>query len=83
MNWFIADLIILDLGLPGKNGFDILSEIAEAPPSLKAIPIVILTNFPDFEYLSVEHYDLPFIKYLKKPCEVHELKNILSSSKLN
>jgi two-component system copper resistance phosphate regulon response regulator CusR len=34
------DLLILDLGLPGKHGFDVLREVREDDPGL---PIVILT----------------------------------------
>ena len=37
------DILMLDLNLPGKHGFEILQEI-KADPSLKAIPIVILTS---------------------------------------
>ena len=37
------DILLLDLNLPGKHGFEILQEI-KADPSLKTIPIVILTS---------------------------------------
>lgn len=37
------DLIILDLVLPGKNGFDVLKEIKDSPKT-KDIPVIILTN---------------------------------------
>ena len=37
------DLIILDLLLPRKNGFEILSEL-KLNPETKDIPVVILTN---------------------------------------
>jgi len=37
------DLIILDLMLPIKNGFDVLTEIKQ-DPKLKKIPVIILTN---------------------------------------
>ena len=37
------DILMLDLNLPGKHGFEILQEI-KADPSLKTIPIVILTS---------------------------------------
>lgn len=37
------DLLILDLILPGKNGFEVLSEI-KLNPKTKDMPIIILTN---------------------------------------
>lgn len=38
------DIIILDILLPGKNGFEILKEIKNND-SLKEIPVIILSNF--------------------------------------
>jgi DNA-binding response OmpR family regulator len=37
------DLVLLDLILPGKNGFDVLSEI-KSKPEVKNIPVIILSN---------------------------------------
>lgn len=37
------DLVILDLILPGKNGFEVLSEM-KLNPETKEIPVIILSN---------------------------------------
>ena len=39
----VPDLIILDLNMPRKNGFQVLGEI-RSDPDLNGIPVVILTN---------------------------------------
>lgn len=42
------NLIILDLLMPGKNGFDVLKFIKEHP-EFHNIPLIILTNFEKYE----------------------------------
>src|SRR5271168_2629032 len=36
------DLILLDLGLPGTNGFELLRHLKEAPET-QSIPVIVLT----------------------------------------
>src|SRR2546423_14265732 len=36
------DLILLDLGLPGMNGFDLLVQL-KASPKTQSIPVIVLT----------------------------------------
>ena len=56
------DLILLDLGLPGRDGREILADI-KGNDELKEIPVVVLTgsqssyeDFQESEQLSVEGY---------------------------
>jgi len=42
----IPDLIMLDLILPKKSGFEVLKELKENP-RLAAIPVIILTNLEE------------------------------------
>ncbi len=42
------DLILLDLVLPGKTGFEVLKEIRENP-DLQKTPVIVLTNLEDLE----------------------------------
>lgn len=38
-----ADLIILDIGLPDKNGNEFLEELAQTYPNLTTIPVVVIS----------------------------------------
>ena len=42
------DLILLDLILPRKDGFEVLKELKE-DESTKGIPVIVLTNLEDIE----------------------------------
>ncbi|MFA6296117.1 MAG: response regulator [Patescibacteria group bacterium] len=44
----IPDIIILDLLLPGIDGFEVLQRI-KSKPEMKNIPVIILTNLGDKE----------------------------------
>jgi len=78
------DLILLDLILPDKNGFEILKEI-KSDPVLSKIPVIILSNLGQEEdilkgkKLGVKDY---FVK-AKEPIEViiKKVKNILKVEK--
>lgn len=41
---FKPDAVVLDIQLPGKNGFEILEEI-KSDPTTKAIPVIMFSNF--------------------------------------
>lgn len=38
-----ADLIILDIGLPDKNGNEFLEELAQLDPKMNTIPVVVIS----------------------------------------
>lgn len=40
---YIPDVVLLDIILPKKDGFEVLKQIRENP-SLKSIPVILLTN---------------------------------------
>lgn len=71
------DLILLDLGLPGEDGFEILEELAELHGTPLDIPVVILTGYEHFSYLK-KTYELSVTDYLTKPCSAEQLQTILS-----
>ena len=69
------DLILLDLGLPKKNGTEVLAEI-KGDPSLKRIPVVVLTSSDAQEDIFAT-YDLHANAYTKKPVDADDFVNAI------
>lgn len=71
MNWLenhpteLPDLILSDLNMPGRNGFDILSDI-RAESSYRAIAVVITSN-SSTEPIVARCKELGAIAYMVKP----------------
>jgi DNA-binding response OmpR family regulator len=74
------DLIILDVMMPGKDGYDICAVLKEKPET-KEIPVMMLTVLADPVHIE-KGKKLGVVAYLTKPFEPRELeqqiKNILS-----
>jgi chemotaxis family two-component system response regulator Rcp1 len=71
------DLILLDLNLPKKDGFEVLNEIRGQPP-LSLIPVVILTSSQaDRDIL--KSYDLHANCFISKPVDVDEFLTVVRS----
>ena len=62
------DLIILDLGLPDRSGFEVIAEIRKLAP----VPIIVLSARSD-ERSKVEALDLGADDYISKPFGMAEL----------
>jgi len=68
-------LILLDLKMPGTNGFEVL-QWARAEPELKRLLIVVLTS----SHLQSDvdrAYELGANSYLVKPVEFNEMVNLI------
>src|ERR1041384_7439730 len=66
-----VDLILLDLGLPGVNGFEFLRQVKEAPET-QAIPVIVLTAWNQTSD-KLRGFELGATDYLTKPFEGAEL----------
>jgi two-component system KDP operon response regulator KdpE len=64
-----ADVVILDLGLPGLDGFEVIRRLREKGST---VPIIVLSSRTD-ERGKVEALDLGADDYLTKPFGVDEL----------
>jgi CheY-like chemotaxis protein len=61
------DLVILDLDLPGIDGWEVLSEVKQ-DPELRRIPVIILTGSAN-ETDVIRSYDLHANGYITKPMD--------------
>ncbi len=78
----LPDIILLDLGLPDMDGFAVLTALSESNPNIRAIPIVILTGYKDFDYIR-KQYSLPIVAYINKPCDPAQMQQVLLNAKLH
>ena len=80
LSFFKYDLIVLDVMMPGQNGFELTKEIKKKDNT----PIILLTAKGEVEN-RIEGLELGADDYLGKPFEPKELllriKNIISKSK--
>jgi two-component system, chemotaxis family, response regulator Rcp1 len=71
----LPDLVILDLNLPKKNGYEVLSEI-KCSASLKHIPVVIMTSSQSENDIS-HAYRLNANCYITKPGTLNEYMEVV------
>ncbi len=67
-----VDLILLDLGLPGEDGFEMLRQLKSSPQT-ESIPVVVLTAWNSTEE-KIKGFDMGAADYLTKPFEPAELR---------
>ena len=70
------DLILLDLNMPGFNGFEFLTIVKE-DPQLCAIPVIILSTSTDPKDIS-ESYRLHANCFISKPVDFTRFKQIVN-----
>jgi CheY-like chemotaxis protein/HPt (histidine-containing phosphotransfer) domain-containing protein len=67
-----TDLILLDLGLPGMNGFELLRRL-KSSPATESIPVIVLTAWNSTGD-KLRGFELGAVDYLTKPFESAELR---------
>jgi CheY-like chemotaxis protein len=70
-------LILLDLNLPKKNGFEVLDEV-KSDPVLRRIPVIVLTT-STAERDITKSYDLHANCYISKAARLENLIELLQS----
>ena len=64
------DLILLDIMLPGQNGFDVLRNLREFAIST---PVIFMSALSESEHV-IKGLDMGAVDYIKKPFDFEELK---------
>lgn len=67
-------LVLLDLNMPRKNGFEVLEEM-KLDPALKHIPVVVLTTSKRDEDV-LHSYQKGASSYLSKPADLKKLSQM-------
>ena len=71
----VADLMLLDIAMPGANGIDALKRIRQRTPTL---PVVVLSGFPETHYATAVMRS-GAMGYLNKDCEPQEIIGAIRS----
>ena len=71
------DVILLDLNLPRKSGFEVLAEL-KADADLKRIPVVVLTTSQAEEDI-LKTYNLHANCYISKPVDLEKFIKVVHS----
>jgi len=71
------DVILLDLNLPKKDGYEVLAEIKQ-DPDLKRIPVVILTT-SEAERDILQTYYMHANCYITKPVDLDQFITVVKS----
>ena len=66
------DIILLDLTMPGMDGFAVLKKLREHPPSEKWQPVIIVSGLNELADM-LKGFSLEADHYLTKPCRIDEI----------
>ncbi len=66
------DVILLDLTMPKKGGFDVLKEVRENPTTDKWQPVIIISASGELEDIQ-KGYSLEADHYITKPCTAADI----------
>lgn len=76
-NNIVPDIILLDINLPRKNGFEVLEKI-KSDPNLKRIPVIMLSSSSSEDHIH-KSYDLNVNVYVTKPVDFDEYIQVVKT----
>lgn len=66
------DIILLDLNMPKMDGFQVLQNLRDNPPSKKWQPVVIISARTELQDMQ-KGFSLEADHYLTKPCHINDI----------
>ena len=66
------DVILLDINMPGMNGFEVLKALRDHPPVGKWQPVIIISARTELEDIK-KGLSLEAEHYIMKPCSVEDI----------
>ena len=73
----MPDLILLDLNLPRKHGWEVLAEV-KADPATKHVPVLVMTSSKADEDV-MQAYSLNANCYIPKPTDLTDYVNVVTA----
>ena len=70
------DLMLLDLGLPGGSGFDVLASLKDKPDA----PTIVVVTARDDMQSTVKAIQLGAYEYLVKPVDIDRLRDVMKTA---
>ena len=68
----MPDIIILDLNMPKMDGWAVLSQLRQTPPSRRWQPVIIISAQNELESFK-KGVTLQADHYLTKPCQIEDV----------
>jgi len=66
------DIIVLDLNMPKRNGFEVLQELRDHPPGEKWQPVIIVSARTELDDVK-RGLSLEADHYILKPCSIEDI----------
>ena len=66
------DVIVLDLTMPGMDGWEVLEKLRKTPPSSKWQPVIIVSALNEIANVR-KGLDMEADHYLTKPCRIEDI----------
>ena len=71
----MPDIVLLDINMPKKNGFEVLEEMKK-DPRLQSLPFIMLTTSHREEDI-VRSYEMGACSYLQKLVDLDQFKHLI------